>query len=257
MRTSGTTRVAGLLRRTRMASGGTASPSSWNRYAYVEGDPVNYVDTTGERAQSVEGGGGLGFLAFLTFGAIGGGLSPDYFVNLAERQIWRRNAEGKVQEWDARIAIAAADAARQRDDEDEEIRYAHHLQVIEDCYTFYVGSIKRVRTYQVQDQTGARWAGSVAVREYNHVAYGELDPKASNSTWTSVTFDDTLARGYGEDILQYQQFTITYSLRGVTTTAAIPVRERNGQMYGTQGIKMMQDKVMMNRDNGTGIPNCK
>jgi hypothetical protein len=93
--------------------------------------------------------------------------------------------------------------------------------------------IKRVRTYQVQDQTGAPLAGSVAVREYNHVAYGELDPKASNSTWTSVTFDDTLARCYGEDILQYQQFTITYSLRGVTTTAAIPVRERNVNVRAT------------------------
>jgi RHS repeat-associated protein len=30
-----------------MASGGVASPSSWNRYAYVEGDPVNKVDPAG------------------------------------------------------------------------------------------------------------------------------------------------------------------------------------------------------------------
>jgi hypothetical protein len=30
-----------------MASGGAANPSSWNRYAYVEGDPANNIDPTG------------------------------------------------------------------------------------------------------------------------------------------------------------------------------------------------------------------
>ena len=30
-----------------MASGGAADPQSWNRYAYVEGDPVNYYDPDG------------------------------------------------------------------------------------------------------------------------------------------------------------------------------------------------------------------
>jgi RHS repeat-associated protein len=30
-----------------MASGGVGSPSSWNRYTYVEGDPVNFNDPTG------------------------------------------------------------------------------------------------------------------------------------------------------------------------------------------------------------------
>ena len=30
-----------------LASGGAGSPSSWNRFAYVEGDPVNFVDPRG------------------------------------------------------------------------------------------------------------------------------------------------------------------------------------------------------------------
>jgi RHS repeat-associated protein len=35
-----------------MASGGAAEPGSWNRYAYVEGDPINYYDP--RRLQSVD-----------------------------------------------------------------------------------------------------------------------------------------------------------------------------------------------------------
>ena len=31
-----------------MASGGPADPGSWNRYAYVEGDPINYWDPSGQ-----------------------------------------------------------------------------------------------------------------------------------------------------------------------------------------------------------------
>ncbi|HUS08289.1 MAG TPA: RHS repeat-associated core domain-containing protein [Bryobacteraceae bacterium] len=236
---------------------GSGTTAGWNRYTYVEGDPVNYYDPSGEMAQAADGGGGgFGLLSFLTFGIFGGGVSPDYFVALSEREIWRRNPEKKVQEWDIRIAAAAADAARQQDDDGSALRYVDHLQVVNDCYTFYIGSIKRVRSYEVQDQMGKAWAGSVVVQEYNHIAYGNLDPEASNRSWKSVKFEDLLARGYGEDILQYQQFTVTYTLGGVPTVAAVPVRERNGQLYGTQGIKMMQDKVMINRDNGTGIPRC-
>ena len=37
------------------ASGGASSPASWNRYAYVEGDPVNYRDPAGLVKQEIEG----------------------------------------------------------------------------------------------------------------------------------------------------------------------------------------------------------
>ena len=183
-------------------------------------------------------------------------LPPDYFINIQERDVWRRNSEQKVREWDLRIAAAAVDAARQRDEDGREFLYPHHLRVVGDCYKPYIGSVMRVRTYRVEDQNGAAFNGPVSTRESNHVAYGELDPKASNTTWTTVTFEDLLARGFGEDILQYQQFTVTYtSPAGVPVTMPVPVMD-GGQLYGTQGIKMMQDKVMMNRDNGTGIPRC-
>jgi RHS repeat-associated protein len=34
-----------------VASGGVGDPGSWNRYAYVEGDPVNYYDPQGLNAE--------------------------------------------------------------------------------------------------------------------------------------------------------------------------------------------------------------
>ncbi len=62
------------------ASGGAANPGSWNRYVYVEGDPVNHLDPSGLWLQSVidfltglfsgEGGGGSG-----SYGPWGGGIS--------------------------------------------------------------------------------------------------------------------------------------------------------------------------------------
>src|SRR5882757_7632071 len=36
------------------ASGGPASPASWNRYAYAGGDPVNLYDPTGRLALTAE-----------------------------------------------------------------------------------------------------------------------------------------------------------------------------------------------------------
>ena len=30
-----------------MASGGPSAPQSWNRYSYVQGDPINFRDSKG------------------------------------------------------------------------------------------------------------------------------------------------------------------------------------------------------------------
>jgi hypothetical protein len=35
-----------------MASGGPADPQSWNRYSYVQGDPVNFTDKSGLNADA-------------------------------------------------------------------------------------------------------------------------------------------------------------------------------------------------------------
>jgi RHS repeat-associated protein len=51
-----------------LASGGAAKPSSWNRYAYVEGDPVNWLDAQGLKADYVTTGYGFADSGFVLIG---------------------------------------------------------------------------------------------------------------------------------------------------------------------------------------------
>ena len=60
------------------ASGGPADPGSWNRYAYVQGDPVNFYDPSGQLiAVPLGDGGGGGFGGDPFYG--GGGFGGDPF----------------------------------------------------------------------------------------------------------------------------------------------------------------------------------
>ena len=66
-----------------LASGGLADPGSWNRYAYVQGDPVNFYDPEGllmAVAHGDGGGGGFGgnpFYSPFAGSPGGGGGSPE------------------------------------------------------------------------------------------------------------------------------------------------------------------------------------
>jgi RHS repeat-associated protein len=59
-----------------VASGGPASPNSWNRFAYVEGDPVNFSDSQGLSRAKVEGT----FTFSTTAVAVGQSAESDFFV---------------------------------------------------------------------------------------------------------------------------------------------------------------------------------
>jgi RHS repeat-associated protein len=67
-----------------MASGGVGEPGSWNRYAYVEGDPVNFYDPSGLDACAVQYGmpcfavTGTGRLPGGFGGGGGGGGGPEH-----------------------------------------------------------------------------------------------------------------------------------------------------------------------------------
>ena len=58
-------------------SGTAADPSSWNKYAYVEGDPINDVDEEGLCRTPVGGGGGGGFPIGIGIGIGIGTGDPD------------------------------------------------------------------------------------------------------------------------------------------------------------------------------------
>ena len=93
------------------------------------GNQVNYSDVTGEARSRLEReGSGIPWISIATIGIFGGGLPPDYFINIQERDVWRRNSEQKVREWDLRIAAAAVAAARQRDEDGREFLYPHHFE---------------------------------------------------------------------------------------------------------------------------------
>ena len=147
------------------------------------------------------------------------------------------------------------DAIRQRDEEGLKNHYPDHLQVTEDCYTSYPGSVKRVR---LQDEGNQLLAGSVFIREYNYVVQGEMT--SANKSWTMARFDDSIARGYGNDIVQYQQFTVqVWGLNATPGPVAIQVREQNGRNYGTLGIKMEPSVVWINGNDGKlngQLPSC-
>ena len=95
-----------------LASGGPGTPNSWNRFAYVESDPVNAVDPTGENLAHLipaEGGGGGGGLfhwpfpfAVFGLGKILGGLFGGGGDPVVES--WRNNPGANVAAQDKRIA---------------------------------------------------------------------------------------------------------------------------------------------------------
>ena len=62
-----------------MASGGAASPSTWNRYLYVHGDPVNFHDPTGNLEADPNGTAGGDCLHLsvdgVSYGCVGEGGS--------------------------------------------------------------------------------------------------------------------------------------------------------------------------------------
>jgi RHS repeat-associated protein len=222
----------------------TMNPSSFNRYAYTYGDPVNLGDPSGLNPEVA--GDGIPLVSWLTFGLFGSGLPANYFDVL----IWKTSPEKKVNEWDVRIAAAFADAARQQETDNPFKHYPHHLQVIEDCYTFYVGSKSRLRTYEIRDETDHIIAGSVWVQEYNYVVSGQ-QMSSIGSHWTSARFTDNLARGNNGDITMYQQFTVQiWGLNSTPGAIPIMVRELDGRDYGTLGIKLENDVVWINGNDG-------
>jgi RHS repeat-associated protein len=230
------------------ASAQLANPQSWNRYSYVENDPVNGYDPTGELMAPVEDGGGGGGRVFVIPGLVFsvwkwlfGGTPRSPLLDA-----WRTNPQAQVAAWDRRIAEA------QDKGEEKGGRYPHHLRLTEDCYETWKmgGSVVRRRTYELEDQNDTLMAGAVRITETNYVVQGNLG--GHGSTWTTARVVDLISIGSGPVTTQYQQFTAQV-VSGIDIMAApVPVMVRDPVRgdFGTLGIKMEKDVIFIKCDDG-------
>lgn len=234
-----------------IASGGAESPGSWNRYAYVEGDPVNYSDPDG--LDRVDGTGSpLGWLGLLIpgfGGGIPGGYSSweAYFDQLVTINIWKKNPGEQVKKWDLAIAAAIADASRQKETDEPFKHYPHHLQVIGDCYDRFGA---RIRTYEVRNEIDEIIAGGVVTQEYNYVTEGAAT--SINTQFRGARFNDNIYAGLQSGWTYYQQFSVEVTgLNATPGFVPIMVREMDGRDYGTLGVHIdKHGTVFINGNDG-------
>lgn len=241
-----------------------AAPSTWNRYAYVHGDPINFHDPGGLNEASPDGycaaeytyeecfGVGIG-------GGGGGGGGGGSFVGRGPDPNWQTGAQVKknVDAWDALI-LAALVAGQARQQDEPGFRYVRELRVVDDCLKRQAlgGSAVRRRTYQAVDQFGDPYAAAgLTISEHVHVQSGELT--GLDSTWhvnNYGMFQDVLTKGAGPDTTEFQQFTAS-NVSGLNSFGSVSVMvydpaNPNGPYFGTLGITLRQHDVFINGSDG-------
>jgi RHS repeat-associated protein len=235
------------------ASGGPADPGSWNRYAYVQGDPVNLNDPSGEYAVIIAGGGS-------------GPAAPLVFVAWAFWQIFRGPTLRRDPGWQTDAEVNARVAQRERDfwvrkkevSDEDMTQYPMFLRLTDDCYKTQAlggGSPVRRRRYQVLDQWGVVIAnpGTVQVKEHHDVRFSSTGFSAdgvwgqgSKSLLTrDAQFDDIVAAGASE-FWTYQSFTASSP-----GNANRPLMILDGSnMWTTLGIHASGTRININGNDG-------
>ena len=239
------------------ASAGPEDPGSWNRYSYVNGDPVGFLDPNGLLASSADTGGGGGSIAvynipgliFRVFKTIFSGSPKDLIA-----EPWKSNPAAQGAAVNARIAQAAEEGGQQ------DRRYIAALKVVDDCYTQSTigGTLIRRFTYQAVDQYGQGFTrGEYSVTEQNAVVRGSLT--SGNATWgpsqmrPDGTFRDYVGKQLRahQDVVQYQTFTATMLNSagfqpGVPRQVMIQYDGYGSGTFGVWGHWMTNDGVRTN-----------
>jgi RHS repeat-associated protein len=231
-----------------------SEPQSWNRYAYVENDPANFNDPTGELRwlDSLDGGGVYVLpIVFVVnvFRSIFGGGPKDPAI------LWKLSAATEVRKWDQKIA----DAIKKGEEDEQKRRYVKALWVVDDCYERNrLGMPIRRITYMAKDQSDQPFQrGEYVVAEQQYVVKGSL---TGRGVWGYTqqnpdgTFDDFigLQAPWVAEVTTYQTFTATM----VNPTGYLPGVPRpvmvvypgypNGPYFGVLGHWMSKAGDRMN-----------
>jgi RHS repeat-associated protein len=244
------------------ASGGAAEPSSWNRYPYVGGDPVNANDPEGLFAIGVVGGGRVVYNLGVFFRALGLGFLLGGNARKLGDPAWQTDAQ-----------VGAIVATREKafwkqvgEDSSDEHNLAEpsYLKVIEDCYMkplrydpdkdYSNANLERRRRYQTLDQWGRAMTATAGleVREHFNTRFGSFEGGAvwrEGQKMANGVFDDQIYKAQGgtsTDFWTYQSFT------GQTGYMASPnnlmIIETNGNMFTTLGMHVTNGRININGD---------
>ena len=228
-----------------------AHPGSWNRYAYVEGDPTTFRDSAGLQVEAPTGWCPPEYTYAECYGYDWDGGVPSGGSGYVTRP---KDAKDPA-EWDRLIAATAAAvaAARAAAQQDGIRHYPRTLRVVEDCYipgSREGGSAFRKRSYQLLDENGDPLSGPVVVTERISLLPGSdsLAPRSYPGIWYGGAVNDRLNRGSGGNVMEIQQFVgLIYGGINVFPAGLGPVpliiREINGFEHGTLGINMYNNRV--------------
>jgi RHS repeat-associated protein len=251
--------AVGWGRFTSADASGYAEPSdlgSWNQYSYVQGDPVNYIDASGDFRIPVLSGIGNFFGGL--FGIVGRAAplpmpNPVRF-SAAERQ---RVHKQTTDTWVLELAAAVAVAASRNDESERPLRYPMYLAVAEDrCSRFGNGPVQRNIKYELYDNTGEFMSGTT-IREHLVALEGSLPvTESESSSPPGGMYNDQLSALIGGSRVLLQRFKVT-TLPGIDDYQSVvdmPVFVRGfGGDWGVLYLDIRTDSVKV---QGVGGPGC-
>lgn len=226
------------------ASGGPADPQSWNRYAYVQNDPVNHNDPSGMNLAFSSpwddwGGGGWGYNWILPGGGWDWG-SP-----------WPWNPCGGGSQWlpNPFCYVLPITVSFPTSSDTDKPRLPKFLQVTSDCYNAPSGRgvVERRITYELFDDSRIPFPYRRAV-VWEHLT-GDLPPAGANSPSSGAEgwYEDLQSIYIGKDPQH-----VTQRFSAVTDSGAdISVFVRGfGGDYGVLDIWKTSGAVYINGNAG-------
>jgi hypothetical protein len=240
-------------------SGGLQNPQGWNRYSYVENDPVNYFDPSGLMAQAPYPPGycpaqysyqeceNLGFISSVGFdGGGGGGGGSRGSSPFLPTERWKQDPAAAVREWDLLIAASIARAF-----ENTNVRYPMYLNVVDECITTHAitGALEFRRHYVLKDQLGRDMPGGTFT-EFNAVVAGDLTSGFAtfrNDDW------DIISAGFQSQFNFYQTF-VGSNGAGISR---VPLFVRDhGVDYGTLAVEVTRTSIKINGIDKSSLRRC-